>query len=235
MSAQEKYPGVFITFEGGEGAGKSTHIRFLAAALQAEGYEVLCLREPGGTVIGEVLRDVVLNPDFEAMSFETELLIYEAARAQLMEEVIRPALERGAVVLCDRFSDSTIAYQAFGRGIDRKTVEKLNHFATGGIKPDRTLVLMPPDADSGLERATHRNGADRLEMAGSDFHHRVNQAFKRMVEEDPDRMRLVDSSQTKSQTATAVFDALGDVFGWVGASRKPASFFASLDKPKEEV
>lgn len=133
-------PGIFITFEGGEGAGKSTHIRFLAEALEEHGREVLCLREPGGTAVGEQLRSIVLDPENAALSDEAELLIYEAARAQIVSEVIAPALARGAVVLCDRFYDSTIAYQVFGRGLDRSFVEAANEFACQGVHPDLSLI-----------------------------------------------------------------------------------------------
>ena len=127
--ATDALRGIFITFEGGEGAGKTTHIRFLSETLRAHGREVLCLREPGGTEVGEQLRAVVLDPANGGMSDEAELLIYEAARAQLMAQVIAPALARGAVVLCDRFTDSTVAYQAYGRGLPRMFVDRVNEFA----------------------------------------------------------------------------------------------------------
>ena len=162
--------GIFITFEGGEGAGKTTHIRFLSEKLRERGREVVRLREPGGTAVGEELRAVVLDPKNDNLSDEAELLIYEAARAQIVAEVIRPALERGAVVLCDRFADSTIAYQVHGRGLDAAFVEQVNAFACQGISPDRTILLTTGgSARTGLSRATHR-GADRLERAGEEFH-----------------------------------------------------------------
>ncbi len=121
--------GVFVSFEGGEGAGKTTHIRFLAETLEARGFEVVRLREPGGTAIGDKLRSIVLDPGNAAMCDACELLVYEAARAQIVEEVIKPALDRGAVVLCDRFFDSTTAYQAYGRGLDADFVRRANQFA----------------------------------------------------------------------------------------------------------
>ena len=133
--ATDALRGIFITFEGGEGAGKTTHIRFLSETLRAHGREVLCLREPGGTEVGEQLRAVVLDPANGGMSDEAELLIYEAARAQLMAQVIAPALARGAVVLCDRFTDSTVAYQAYGRGLPRMFVDRVNEFACQGVHP----------------------------------------------------------------------------------------------------
>lgn len=221
--------GLFITFEGGEGAGKSTHIRFLADCLESRGYEVVRLREPGGTSIGEDLRAVVLNANNERMADECELLVYEAARAQIVAEVIRPALERGAVVLCDRFADSTVAYQAYGRGLDLEFVKQVNRFATQGVWPDRTIVMVCESAAEGLERATRRFGADRLELAGLDFHERVNQAFLDLAREDSERMRVVDSRERKSDTAKAIFAELADLFPWMEDAAANEAFFASLN------
>lgn len=210
-------PGIFITFEGGEGAGKSTHIRFLAEALEEHGAEVLCLREPGGTAVGEKLRSIVLDPDNAGMADEAELLIYEAARAQIVSEVIAPALERGAVVLCDRFFDSTIAYQVYGRGLDRAFVEAANRFACQGIRPDRTILLtVGGSAEAGLKRATHHGAADRLELEGCRFHERVNAGFMEMADREPERIRIVASAEKRSDTARAVFAELSDVFPWMG-------------------
>ena len=227
--ASEGGRGLFVTFEGGDGSGKSTHIRFLGETLEQRGYEVVRVREPGGTSIGEDLRAVVLNAKNTAMADECELLVYEAARAQIVAEVIRPALERGAVVLCDRFADSTVAYQAYGRGLDRAFVEEANRFATGGVWPDRTIVMACGSVEAGLERATHRFGADRLELAGLDFHARVNQAFADLVREEPGRVRLVDSSQRKSETAKSVFSQLVDLFPWMGELLSDDAFFARLN------
>ena len=141
--------GLFITFEGGDGAGKSTHLFFVAEALRNRGEKIVCLREPGGTIIGEQLRNTVLDPGNYVMSDECELLIYEAARAQLVSQVIRPALETGSIVLCDRFSDSTVAYQAYGRGIDRDFIDQANHFAGRYVKVDATdhcaISISKPD------------------------------------------------------------------------------------------
>lgn len=221
--------GIFITFEGGEGVGKSTHIRFLARVLEERGYEVLCLREPGGTKVGESLRAVVLDPENDALVDEAELLIYEAARAQIMGQVIQPALERGAVVLCDRFADSTIAYQVYGRGLDRAFVDEANAFATRGIFPDRTLVLCCGGVNEGLKRAT-QGGADRLELQGESFHARVNAAFLAIAEEDPVRVRVVDSSGDRSMTAAVIFHELSDLFPWMRDFEVfNEEFFAELD------
>ena len=209
--------GVFITFEGGDGAGKSTHLQLVAEALRMRGVEVVCLREPGGTIIGEQLRSTVLDPGNYIMTDECELLIYEAARAQLVSQVIRPALDRGAVVLCDRFADSTIAYQGYGRKIDRGFIDRANEFSCQGVWPDRTILMMTGgDAEVGLDRATHHKHADRLEMAGTDFHERVNQAFLKIAEADPERVRLVISDATKAETSRKVFAELSDLFEWMG-------------------
>ena len=203
--------GVFVTFEGGDGVGKSTHIRYVANELRLAGREVVCLREPGGTGIGESLRALVLDPDNGEISSEAELLMYEAARAQLVREVIRPALERGAVVLCDRFSDSTIAYQAYGRGLPLDFVRRANAFATGGIVPDRTILLVLGNTRKSLARATGAGAGDRMEQAGEVFHSRVNRAFLKLAKRDPKRIRIVRSSSSRKATAAAVAAELADI------------------------
>lgn len=222
--------GVFITFEGGDGAGKSTHLQLLAEALRMRGEDVVCLREPGGTIIGEQLRSTVLDPGNYVMADECELLIYEAARAQLVNQVIAPALGAGSIVLCDRFTDSTIAYQAFGRGLDRAFIERASAFACQGIVPDRTvLMLTGGDAETGLDRATHHKHADRLEMAGTDFHERVSAGFLELAREEPGRIRLVVSDDSKPATARKVFDALADLFPWMAEGRyRDEAFFEML-------
>ena len=221
--------GIFITFEGGEGAGKTTHIRFLSEKLRERGREVVRLREPGGTAVGEELRAVVLDPKNDNLSDEAELLIYEAARAQIVAEVIRPALERGAVVLCDRFADSTIAYQVHGRGLDAAFVEQVNAFACQGISPDRTILLTTGgSARTGLSRATHR-GADRVERAGEEFHTRVNEGFLAIARAHADRVRVVQSAARKSRTSELVFRELADLFPWMADVVDDPPYFASLD------
>lgn len=222
--------GIFITFEGGDGAGKTTHIRFLAEQLEAHGHEVVRLREPGGTAVGEQLRDVVLNPANDGMAAEAELLVYEAARAQIVAERIAPALARGAVVLCDRFTDSTVAYQGHGRGLDRAFIDRANGFACQGIRPDRTILLTAgASAKATLARATRRTGADRLERAGEEFHARVNAAFAEIAAADPARIRTVTSAGPRSQTAQAVFAQLQDLFPWMADCLADPACFAKLD------
>lgn len=215
--------GVFVTFEGGDGVGKSTHIRYVANELRRAGREVVCLREPGGTGIGESLRAMVLDPDNGEISSEAELLMYEAARAQLVREVIRPALERGAVVLCDRFSDSTIAYQAYGRGLPLDFVRRANAFATGGIVPDRTILLVLGNTRKSLARATGAGAGDRMEQAGEVFHSCVNRAFLKLAKRDPKRIRIVRSSSSRKATAAAVAAELADILPELSARAEGAT------------
>lgn len=208
-------PGIFITFEGGEGVGKTTHIAFLAACLRNMGYDVKCLREPGGTKIGEDLRSIVLDTKNRNMCDETELLIYEAARAQIIKEKIIPFLAKGSVVLLDRFYDSTIAYQVYGRGLPESFVRQANAFACQGVHPCRTILLtLTEPTEIGLERATKHSDADRLEQAGIDFHMKVNKAFLRIAQQNPDRVRCICSSSPKDITAKQIFWELKDIFGW---------------------
>ena len=230
MPAPAESRGVFITFEGGDGAGKSTHIRFLAKTLQERGYEVLSLREPGGTAIGERLRDLVLDKHNMEMAPRTELFIYEAARAQIVSQVIRPALERGAVVLCDRFYDSTVAYQGYGRGLDAAFIAAANAFACDGIAPDRTLLMVAPSAAEGLARAATVEPADRLEAAGVDFHSRVRRGFELLAEAEPERIATVVSQELPSQTARLIFAELQDLFPWMEECAADDAFFAALDE-----
>ena len=215
--------GVFVTFEGGDGVGKSTHIRYVANELRRAGREAVCLREPGGTGIGESLRAMMLDPDNGEISSEAELLMYEAARAQLVREVIRPALERGAVVLCDRFSDSTIAYQAYGRGLPLDFVRRANAFATGGIVPDRTILLVLGNTRKSLARATGAGTGDRMEQAGEVFHSRVNRAFLKLAKRDPKRIRIVRSSSSRKATAAAVAAELADILPELSARAEGAT------------
>lgn len=199
--------GLLVTFEGGDGAGKSTQIRFLARFLEERGHEVLRLREPGGTAVGEALRRVVLDPAHGAMSDRAELLIYEAARAQIVDEVIAPALARGAVVLCDRFYDSTVAYQGAGRGLDGFFIEAANRFACDGLVPDATILLVAPE-DVVRSRMGRRGGADRLEQAGDEFHRRVAAGFDELADADPARVRRVCSQVHRTDTFRAILAEL---------------------------
>jgi dTMP kinase len=201
--------GVFITFEGGEGSGKSTQIARLANRLEAAGVPVRALREPGGTTQGEALRAMLLNPDHTGLDSIAELLLYEASRAQLVADVIEPALEAGEVVLCDRFYDSTTAYQGFARGLPLDRIRQLNEIATNGLVPDRTIVL-DIDPALGIARAT-TDGADRLEAESAAFHESVRRGFLAIAAEEPARVRVIDASGTPDAVADAVADALSIV------------------------
>lgn len=232
-------PGVLVTFEGGDGAGKSTHIRFLADVLDSLGFEVARVREPGGTVIGEQLRGLVLDPANADLSPRAELLIYEAARAQLVDQVIRPALQAGKVVLCDRFTDSTLAYQGYGRGLDLGFIREANAFATAGVVPDATIVLSCPDREEKKNRVDRREEADRLELAGDDFHSRVIDAFAELAEASEGRIRMVETSGRHSQTARAIFAALSGAMPWlsdgtVDLGEQLAAFDAAHDRSNRE-
>lgn len=219
--------GLFITFEGGDGAGKSTHIRFLSEALRVHGCEVVSLREPGGTRIGEKLREVLLDPRNDDLSDQAELLVFEAARAQIVAEVIKPALDRGAVVLCDRFTDSTVAYQAYGRGLSLDFVRRANEFACQGIVPDRTILLTAGGSSASIKRATRR-GADRMERSGQEFFERVAAGFRDAAEREPDRIRVVESSGAHADTARAVFRGLSDLFPWMADESQCNDAYFSL-------
>ncbi len=197
--------GVFITIEGGEGVGKSTQGRELARRLRAAGVTVLETREPGGTPAGDRIRDLVLDPAAH-MAPVTELLLYEASRAELVSAVIEPALERGEFVLCDRFYDSSTAYQSYGRGLDPDLVGTLNMNATGGLRPDLTVYLAL-DPDHGVPRAT-TGGADRIEAEPDDFHRRVLAGFEAIAAAEPDRVVRVDASGDVAQVADRVWDAV---------------------------
>jgi dTMP kinase len=190
---------LFVTFEGIEGSGKSTHLGYLAAHLRQAGRDVVETREPGGTRAGEAIRRLLLGRDAVPLTAETELLLYCADRAQHVAELIRPALAAGRVVLCDRFSDSTIAYQGNGRGLDLETVRALDAHARSGLRPGLTFLLDCP-AEEGLARARRRAGAaagpaDRFERESTPFHERVRAGFLALAAGDPDRFCVLDASE----------------------------------------
>jgi dTMP kinase len=190
--------GLFITLEGPEGAGKSTNREYLAAKLRAEGIDVLLTREPGGTPLAERIRELLLAPSDEAMHADTELLLVFAARAQHLEQVIRPALARGAVVLCDRFTDATYAYQGGGRGLSHDRIATLETFVQGDLRPDLTLVFDLP-VEVGLARAAARGRLDRFEQEGRTFFDAVRSTYLDRAKADPARYRLVDAAQSLDQ------------------------------------
>ena len=185
--------GDFCTVIGGNGAGKSTQARLLARALELAGYQVVSLREPGGTAISEKIRALLLDPANTAMGDTCELLLYEAARAQLVHEVIAPALAAGKVVLCDRFYDSTTCYQAFADGLDRQMVRDANNLAVAGTHPALTLVYHITPEQAALRMAA-RGAADRMEAKGMAFQERVYQGFCAIAAEEPNRVKLIDAT-----------------------------------------
>ncbi len=184
----------FITFEGPDGAGKSTQIRMTAELLQTAGWEVLCSREPGGTPISEKIREILLDKDNRAMDPMTELLLYAASRAQHVSEKIRPALEEGKAVVLDRYADSSVAYQGFGRKIGRENVETVNRLATGGLMPDLTFVfLLEPEL--ARDRINGRE-LDRMEAETAEFRQRVYDGFRRLKDLYPARIELLDARES---------------------------------------
>lgn len=204
--------GRFITFEGGEGAGKSTQIQALARQLEMRGIKVLVVREPGGSVVGEAIRNVLLDPANKLMASHTELFLYEAARAQVVEEIIKPALNQGTTVLCDRYYDSTTAYQGYGRGLDIELVKQLNDAAVNGVVPDRTLVL-DVDPTLGLSRATQDGqDADRLEQEALVFHQRVRKGFLALAQSEPERVRVIAPNLGITHVFHEVLLAVADLF-----------------------
>jgi dTMP kinase len=193
--------GVFITFEGLDGCGKSTQMELLAAALRERGYVTLVTREPGGTAVGEAIRDVLLDPRYRGMSARSEALLYAAARAHLVEQVIRPALEDGQVVLCDRYLDSSLAYQGYGRGLGTDDIITLNVWATECLFPDLTLFL---DLDDSIRSARLNAVPDRLEAENEDFHRRVGEGYRELLALYPHRIRRVDARGTESEVQERV-------------------------------
>nr|WP_245356173.1 dTMP kinase [Pseudomonas sp. BP6] len=187
--------GLFITLEGPEGAGKSTNRDYLAARLREHGLDVVLTREPGGTPLAEKVRELLLAPSDEGMAADTELLLVFAARAQHLAQVIRPALARGSVVLCDRFTDATYAYQGGGRGLSVERIAALEQFVQGDLRPDLTLVFDLP-VEVGLARAAARGRLDRFEQEGQAFFEAVRQAYLQRAQGAPQRYSLLDAAQS---------------------------------------
>jgi len=216
--------GVFITLEGGEGVGKTTQQTLLVERLRQSGYDCLCTREPGGTALGEALRDLLLHGDLKGgrccvadpsvaapvadpWSPLAELLLYAADRAEHVQKCIFPALAAGQVVVCDRFTDSTLAYQGYGRGLDLEKIRQLNHLATGGLQPHLTLWLdLPPEV--GLART---GIADRLEQERLEFHRRVHQGFQALAAAEPQRIVRIDADGSTTEVADRIWSAVSRV------------------------
>jgi dTMP kinase len=205
--------GFFITFEGIEGCGKTTQLRLLKERLSASGAVVTSTREPGGCPIADQMRAILLDAQNSAIVPLSELLLYAAARAQHVQEVIAPALQRGEIVLCDRFTDATVAYQGHGRGLDLKTIEELNRLATGGVEP-RLTVLIDCPVETGISRArarielSHGPREERFELESLRFHERVRDGYLALAKAFPERFVIVDGSGDVAQTEERVIAAL---------------------------
>lgn len=196
--------GKFISIEGGEGTGKSTQVVLLARSLSEAGYEVLSVRDPGGTEISEKIREILLDRNHLELNPRVELLLYLASRAQLVSQVIEPALSAGKVVISDRFHHSTLAYQAGARSLDMEMVREMNLFATAGILPDLTILLdLPPD--EGFKRIGRESGEiDRMEGQPAAFHEWVRRTFLRLAEQEPERIQVIDAGKTVDEIALEI-------------------------------
>ena len=188
----KNYPGIFISLEGPEGAGKSTQLKLISKQLETLNYKHVITRDPGGTALGRQIRRIVLNPENQIEKI-AELLLYQADRAQNVAEVIRPALQQGLLVFCDRYTDSTLAYQGFGRGMSFELIEQLNAVATEGLKPELTILFDLP-SEEGLARL-HPGSQDRLEREALEFHQRIRAGYKQLIEKEPERWQVIDASK----------------------------------------
>jgi dTMP kinase len=202
---------MFITLEGSEGSGKTTQIPFLSRFLKDEGYDVISTREPGGTLIGDQIRSILASLENTAMGARTEALLFMSARAQLVDEVIKPHLDKGGVVISDRYADSTLAYQGYGRGLDREQLRVLLEFATGKLKPGLTLLL-DLDVEEGLRRRAQGGEWNRLDACEVAFYERVRQGYLELVQAEPHRWVIIDagrpSEDVEADICTVVLDRL---------------------------
>jgi len=222
MSAGRRRRGLLVTFEGIEGSGKSTQLAHLAAALRSEGYGVEVVREPGGTGLGEALRDLLLSYDEEAVDARAELFLYLAARAQLVAHVMRPALAEGRIVLADRYGDASVAYQGGGRSLGVPRVRSMVRFATAGLTPDRTYLLdLSPETS--LRRVRSRGALDRLERERIGFHRSVRRTYLEIARSDPKRFRVIKAQDSISRIEKRIRDDLAPLVSTIPPSREIAS------------
>lgn len=203
---------MFITLEGPEGSGKSSQLPLLAEYLRARGHDVICTREPGGTKIGDQIREVLVRMDNVELHPRTEILLFLSARAQLVEELVLPSLADGKIVICDRYGDSTLAYQGYGHGLDLEKLRMMLQFATNGLKPDLT-ILLDVDVMVGLKRKKAKDEWNRLDAYEISFHERVRDGYHQLAAQDPKRWRIVDASQSaelvQEKIRQIVIDAMG--------------------------
>jgi len=202
--------GLFITFEGADGCGKSTQARYLKERLEADGFDVILSREPGGCPISEKIREIILDNDNSDILDITEAYLYASARAQHVHEVIKPALEQGKIVLCDRFIHSSIAYQGYGRMLGKERVSEINKHAIADCMPDVTLFMMF-DPQSGFDRMKKRQSLDRLETQESDFYKRLFDGYLKILEQKDENMISIDASGTKEDTEKIIYDKIKNV------------------------
>lgn len=202
MAKKSIKKGVFITLEGPEGCGKTTHAQLLCDFLKQKSYECVLTREPGGTKAGEEIRKVLLHSSGINISDLTELFLFEAARSQIVEELIRPSLKSGKVVICDRFTDATICYQGYAGGVDIKSIEALNEIATGGLRPDIT-ILLDIDTGTGLSRAMSK-GFDRMEKKELGYHKKVRDGYLKLAKKNPERIKVIKVDGSIEYTQTLV-------------------------------
>lgn len=200
---------MFITFEGIEGSGKTTQIPRLVEFLEQAGYKVVTTREPGGTPIGDQIRDILLDLRNTEMQIRTEVLLFQASRAQLVEQVIRPSLAQGYLVICDRYADSTLAYQGYGYQLDLNQLREIIHFATGGLKPDLTLLL-DIDVEEGLRRRFGGGGKNRLDAYDVAFYQRVRQGYHLLAQAEPQRWVMLDASQPPERVQSDIQKVVQD-------------------------
>ena len=201
--------GLFISFEGIDGCGKSTQADLLRSYLESKGEQVELLREPGGTALSEQIREILLNPNNDKMDPSTELILLSASRAQLTREIIIPALERGNVVICDRYADSTLAYQGYGRGINLEWLEKLNTFATAGLKPDITLLVDLP-VDEAFNRMQSKS-FDRIEMEGIEFLDKVRSGYLELTDRFSKRYFMIDGMETIEEMSKKIINKIEEI------------------------
>ena len=200
--------GKFITFEGSEGSGKSTQIELAQIYLESKKMDVLFLREPGGVKISEQIREILLDNNTVNMGSECETLLYMAARAQLVAEVVVPAIEQGTIILCDRFLDSTVAYQGYGNGINVDVIRDIGVFATRGIQPDLTF-LFDLDVNEGFSRINRPK--DRVENRSLDYHNRVRKGYLAIAQKEPERIKVIDARQSRETIQSIIEDELGSL------------------------
>lgn len=204
-ASRAAHRGIFISLEGIEGTGKTTQARLLSERLTEKGYKVILTQEPGGTVIGNRIREILLHVDHREMSYMAELLLYNAARAQHLSEKIIPALNEGNIVITDRFTDSTVAYQGYGRGIDVELLKSIDLIATGGIRPDLT-ILFDLEVETGLKRNRGINKVDRLELEDIEFHKKVREGYLKIAEAETERIKIVDASMPLKDVSEKVWE-----------------------------